>query len=73
MDAVKARIRMQEKLLRETRITIEALRGHMSQLLYSDESPECIDGEKLVDARIVPEFSCMHLPGLPCRAARSGG
>ena len=50
MDAVKARIRMQEKLLRETRVTIEALRGHMSQLLYSDESPECIDGEKLVDA-----------------------
>ena len=50
MDAIKARIRMQEKLLRETRVTIEALRGHMSQLLYSDESPECIDGEKLVDA-----------------------
>ena len=43
MDAIKARIRMQEKLLRETRVTIEALRGHMSQLLYSDESPECID------------------------------
>ena len=40
MNAVEARIRMQEKLLRETRITIEALRGHMIQLLHSDESPE---------------------------------
>ena len=45
MDAVKARIRMQEKLLRETRVTIEALRGHMSQLLYS-ESPRNASTER---------------------------
>lgn len=71
MDAIKARIRMQEKLLRETRVTIEALRGHMSQLLYSDESPECIDGEKLVDAASsLSSLVCISGTALPGCAIR---
>ena len=45
-----ARLGKLEKLARETRVSIEALRGYMSSLLYSDDSAETIDSKRLVDA-----------------------
>ena len=45
-----ARLGKLEKLARETRVSIEALRGYMSSLLYSDDSAEAIDSKRLVDA-----------------------